>query len=93
MFLERMIDCHNSWEQSDRRHPDFDLAQRLIDMWGENVNAQTHSGSTALMFARTPEMINFLLENGADVNLSNKQRIDSLDECGQIRLFRASSKP
>ena len=39
---------------------------------GADVNARDQDGSTALMLARTPPMVKFLLAHGAEVDLRNK---------------------
>ena len=53
----------------------YDIIRRQVNNFGADVNAMDEDGRTALMFAAgrsvTPEVVQFLIEKGADVNLGS----------------------
>jgi len=56
---------------------DTKLQQQMIDLLvlmlskGVDVNAKTHTGNTALHFVRSYQVLNFLIDRGAQVNVVN----------------------
>jgi hypothetical protein len=50
----------------------YDLVKQLIDI-GADVNAQTHSGSTPIFSVKSIKVADLLINNGADLNATNKK--------------------
>lgn len=60
---------------ANRAH--MDMLTYLIAR-GANPNAKTNRGDTILMMAETPEIVQLLLDAGADPNLKNESNMDAI---------------
>ncbi len=56
---------------------DKEIAEILIN-YNANLNAQDNKGNTALFNSRDPEIINLLLENGADISIKNRSGLTAI---------------
>jgi len=80
MFLCRAIEWRSENENPFTPEKCLYYLKKLI-LFGANVDVQSHSGTTALMYAckdRSIDFVNELIKAGANVNLRNKDNVSAL---------------